>query len=182
MALINTTTTGVLGSTFFGDGTGPLTVQQNGVTLGVYGKIPAFSAYLSTNQTLTSASWTKLQFNTELFDTENCYDSTTNYRFTPNIAGYYQVNLGSYGGSGAVQAFGNSIYKNGSAASYQTQYLQSLSYGDDLSVCTSKLFYMNGTTDYIEAYGIVVDASAGTDLHSGGLGYSWFDSYLVKAV
>ena len=31
MALINTTTTGVLGSTFFADGTGDLTIQQNGV-------------------------------------------------------------------------------------------------------------------------------------------------------
>ena len=31
MALINTTTTGVLGSTFYGDGTGDLTIQQNGV-------------------------------------------------------------------------------------------------------------------------------------------------------
>ena len=31
MALINTTTTGVLGSTFYADGTGDLTIQQNGV-------------------------------------------------------------------------------------------------------------------------------------------------------
>jgi len=31
MALINTTTTGVLGSTFYGDGSGDLTIQQNGV-------------------------------------------------------------------------------------------------------------------------------------------------------
>jgi hypothetical protein len=30
MALINTTTTGVLGSTFYADGTGDLTIQQNG--------------------------------------------------------------------------------------------------------------------------------------------------------
>ena len=31
MALINTTTTGVLGTTVFGDGSGDLTIQQNGV-------------------------------------------------------------------------------------------------------------------------------------------------------
>ena len=30
MALINTTTTGVLGSTFYADGSGDLTIQQNG--------------------------------------------------------------------------------------------------------------------------------------------------------
>jgi hypothetical protein len=33
MALINTTTTGVLGSTFYADGSGDLTIQQNGVTV-----------------------------------------------------------------------------------------------------------------------------------------------------
>jgi hypothetical protein len=67
MALINTTTTGVLGSTFFGDGTGPLTVQQNGVTLGTYGNIPAFSAYNTAVQNITSATWTKVQFDYRTF-------------------------------------------------------------------------------------------------------------------
>jgi hypothetical protein len=33
MALINTTTTGVLGSTFYADGSGDLTIQQNGVLI-----------------------------------------------------------------------------------------------------------------------------------------------------
>ena len=50
MALINTTTTGVLGTTVYGDGQGALTVQKDGVTQGVYGNIPAFSVYRTSNQ------------------------------------------------------------------------------------------------------------------------------------
>ena len=53
---------------------------------------PAFSAYQSTGQTLSSSTWTKIQLQTEEFDTASCYDNATNYRFTPNVAGYYQVN------------------------------------------------------------------------------------------
>ena len=53
---------------------------------------PAFSASSSANTAAISATLTKLQLNTELFDTNNNFDSTTNYRFTPTVAGYYQVN------------------------------------------------------------------------------------------
>ena len=70
MALINTTTTGVLGSTFFADGTGDLTIQQNGVTINqisstglLYGKLTSMTAQPSTSGTsidFTSIpSWAK---------------------------------------------------------------------------------------------------------------------------
>ena len=51
---------------------------------------PTFSVYRNTTeQSVTSNVATKIQFNAEEFDTANCFDSTTNYRFTPNVAGYY---------------------------------------------------------------------------------------------
>jgi hypothetical protein len=156
-------------------------IIQADLAAGVAGNGPAFSAGLSSNQTLTSSTWTKLQFNSELFDTASCYDSSTNYRFTPNVPGYYQVNLGGAGGTSLIQALGVSVYKNGAAVAYQTQYLASLSYGDDLAACISRLIYMNGTTDYIEAYGFVVDASAGSDVFSGSSVYCWFEGYLVRS-
>ena len=70
MALINTTTTGVLGSTFYGDGTGDLTIQQNGVTINqisstglLYGRLTSMTAQPSTSGTsidFTSIpSWVK---------------------------------------------------------------------------------------------------------------------------
>ena len=43
---------------------------------------PVFEAYVSSGQTITSAVETKVQFNTERFDTNSVYDNATNYRFT----------------------------------------------------------------------------------------------------
>ena len=51
---------------------------------------PAFSAYVAAAQTITSSSYTKVNFDTEEFDIGSCYDTTLK-RWTPNKAGYYQV-------------------------------------------------------------------------------------------
>lgn len=184
MALINTTTTGVLGSTFFGDGTGPLTVQQNGVTLGVYGNIPAFSAGLSGgNQSISTNTWTKVQLNTKTFDTNNNFDSVTNYRFTPTVAGYYQINSGlsiTYTTAGGSIIY-SAIYKNGSAIKQSySGYTTSGNVGLYGTQFISALIFMNGTTDYLELYGW---ANAGTGYVFGsGESLTWMDGYLAKAV
>ena len=52
---------------------------------------PAFEAYLSANQTVSDNAVTKVQFNTKLFDTDSAYDNSTNYRFTPGVAGKYFI-------------------------------------------------------------------------------------------
>ena len=54
---------------------------------------PAFLATLSADQSISNSTLTKVQFNTEVFDTNSNYDNATNYRFTPTVAGYYQLNL-----------------------------------------------------------------------------------------
>jgi len=130
-----------------------LTVPNTAGTVMVSGNMPAFSVYLSGVYTLsTTSTWTKLPLNTKYFDTASCYD-TTNYRFTPNVAGYYQVNL--YTTSAAVGAgtpvIGTCVYKNGSIVGNLLQYSQAYSGGyGGLSV--SVVMYLNGTTDYIEMY------------------------------
>jgi len=53
--------------------------------------VPAFAAQLSGNQALSTGSATKINFNSEDLDTNSAYDNSTNYRFTPAIAGYYFV-------------------------------------------------------------------------------------------
>ena len=75
---------------------------------------PAFRATLSADQSISSATITKIQLNSESFDTHSLYDNATNYRFTPDVAGYYQVN-------GSMRCEGTSVtqqilylYKNGS--------------------------------------------------------------------
>ena len=177
MALINTTTTGVLGSTFYGDGTGSLTVQQNGVTQGIYGNIPAFQAYRTSDQTITTSTFTKVTLNAEVFDTNNNFDTTLN-RFTPTIAGYYQIShLISAFNSTTPTRLLTTIYKNGSQHSY----------GSDSTITTgissggnSVLIYFNGTTDYVELYAYI---TAGTAVVStlGSPIYTHLCGFLAKA-
>jgi hypothetical protein len=109
---------------------------------------PAFSATRSGTQSVTSSTFTKIQYNLEEFDTNSNYDSTTNFRFTPTVAGYYQVNAAV--SWPATSGFSVSIvYKNGSAAKWGS--IAAAAGGGTLST-VSALIYLNGTTDYVEAY------------------------------
>ena len=104
---------------------------------------PAFSVYRNTNQTVSNNVWTKVQFASENFDTDNCFDSTTNYRFTPTTAGKYQISFQAFNGGASVYA---GIYKNGSEL-HRTQ--------QNVSALGSVLIDMNGSSDYLEFYAMV---------------------------
>jgi len=55
-------------------------------------KQSACRGYLSgADQSVPSATWTKIQFNAESYDIQNEFDSATNYRFTATKAGIYSV-------------------------------------------------------------------------------------------
>ncbi len=112
---------------------------------------PAFSAKNGSNQSISSGVWTKLQADTEHFDTDSDFDATTNYRFTPQVEGYYQVN-GLIGCSASSMTLAIcSIYKNGSEERAGGD-IRSLAAGT-LRVTASAVIYMNGSTDYLEMYG-----------------------------
>ena len=154
-------------------GTGNLvTVPSVTGTAMVSGNMPAFSAYRSSsNQTFSSNTATKLQFQTEEFDTASCYDNATNYRFTPNVAGYYQVN--AHMNNAGTATFANlSIYKNGSIAKNGVGFASTFE-----NTAVSALIYLNGTTDYIELYAFVT----GTPSVGSGTGQgSYFQAVLVR--
>ena len=107
---------------------------------------PAFSAYLGSSQTISNATWTKVVANTELFDTNSNYDSTTNYRFTPTVAGYYQLNI-CWVVNAVATAIQIAIYKNGSNYSVLAQTALA-----SATASGSTLVYSNGSTDYWEFY------------------------------
>ena len=113
----------------------------------VSGNMPTFSVYCSTAQSIANNTATKIQLNTELFDTNSNFDNATNYRFTPTVTGYYQVCGGIYYSfpSGVAQAL---IYKNG--ALVFTSVAPASANG--FLVPVSGLVYMNGSTDYLELY------------------------------
>jgi hypothetical protein len=127
------------------DNSGNIQLQYNGVAA------PTFSAYVGSSQNVSATTVAKVQYNTELWDTSNAYDSTTNYRFTPLVAGYYQVN-GCIGWTSVPNGESwLSIYKNGS------EYKRGFNSANGAVTApfgtnVSGLVYMNGTTDYIELY------------------------------
>jgi len=135
-------------------------VTQAKLGTNVAGNGPAFSAYRgSSNQNVSSNTWTKAQLNTEDFDTANAFDSTTNYRFTPTVAGYYQIN-GSISPD-STSAFGTgvqaAIYKNGTLYRVGSSYNLSATLASAPTVTT--VVYLNGSTDYVELYGYFVGGS-----------------------
>jgi hypothetical protein len=122
------------------------TLTNNGSATGFSG--PAFRA-LATSTSFTASTSVKVEYSDEQFDTDNCYDATTNYRFTPTKAGYYLFNVG-LDVRGTVSLFDASIklYKNGSSyggsASKVDVSPQFITYSDIASA--------NGTTDYFEVF------------------------------
>lgn len=143
------------------------------------GQGPAFSAYLNSPQTVTSGTPTKVAFDTESFDIGGCFDSTTNRRFTPTVPGVYSVSwLVTFKSTGAMSAntYMPSLYKNGA-----------LFAGSNYANCASTiaalggqaLVYMNGTTDYLEVFGVV--SGSGTLTFGGATGETLFSAFLVTA-
>jgi hypothetical protein len=163
-------------------GTGNLvTVPSVTGTAMVSGNMPAFSAYASGSQSLSSLTLTKIQFNTEEFDTANCYDNSTNYRFTPNVAGYYQISMtagiGSTGSAVANTQLTGCIYKNGSIAKFGGQTLLNNTY--DMLCTVSTLIYLNGSTDYVEGY--LRQISGGSLSSAAGQTVCYFQGALVRS-
>jgi hypothetical protein len=132
---------------------------------------PAFSAYASSNQSISSSTQTKITFDTEVFDTNSNFASS---RFTPTVAGYYQVTGGfSSTQSGSISRIILSIYKNGSNI-YTVNDLLVTGY----RFSGTGLVYCNGSTDYIEMYVLMVGTSP---VLEAGSANTFFNGSMVRA-
>lgn len=107
---------------------------------------PAFAAYSSTNQTISSGTYTKITFGGEDYDTAGNFASN---RFTPTTAGYYQMNFGGYVDASGATNYGSArYYFNGSA-------IRACNFTDttnDYSPVLADVIYFNGSTDYLEVF------------------------------
>ena len=117
---------------------------------------PAFEAYLSADQTPISDNvTTKAEIDTEVFDTDNCYDNSTNYRFTPTVAGKYYVYASLHGagtaGNGSVNQIRVYLYKNGSVYRRSSTNFMTANIANS-STKVSAIIEFNGSSDYVEAY------------------------------
>ena len=139
---------------------------------------PYFEAYLSSNQTVSHATLTKAQINTEVVDTASAYDNSSNYRFTPQTAGKYFVygNMTLYSSSNTtVNGSIIAIYKNGS--NYKAQDLTpSGSRSSRETLAVSAIIDFNGSSDYVELWGYL-DVSSGTPYIQSGDKYTNFGAF-----
>jgi len=133
---------------------------------------PAFSAYQSTTQSVPNATLTKIQLQSEEFDTGLAFDSTTNYRFQPTTAGYYQIS-GCFASSVATSLI-VSVFKNGAEFKRGQQLL-----GSHNQVEMSCLIFLNGSTDYVELFGF--QASGAPANSSTGAHITYFQGFLARA-
>jgi len=150
---------GTLATARLGSGTADSTTFLRGdQTWASAGTSAVVAVALSGNQSLTKNAVTKVQFDYEVADTQGWWDSSTNYRFTPTVAGYYFCNLHCFfAGQSAPNTRFLYIYKNGSSYRDHRQY-----FGDayDRYDSISDVVYLNGSSDYIEFY--AMDGSNGT--------------------
>lgn len=135
-------------------------------------QIPAFRAYLSAaTQSISNSIWTKVQLDAESFDTNSWFDSTTNYRFTPQKAGYYRISMTTFFSS-LTNRYTLAIYKNGVNASNV-----SINATGDSGATHTDIVYLNGSTDYIEFY--VYHLSSGAKNINGASEQTWMAGELI---
>jgi hypothetical protein len=145
--------------------------------------IPAdcsFSVARTTNQSINTATSTKVQLATEDFDSDNTFDNATNYRHTPTVSGKY-----FYEGQISFDAFTNAnvsttleIKKNGTTISSGYTETNAAS-GAHSTLKTSIITAMNGSTDFIELFVTHTDAGS-VNLTADGT-YNHLSGYRVGA-
>tara|TARA_R100000654_G_scaffold11530_1_gene25339 strand:+ start:527 stop:1096 length:570 start_codon:yes stop_codon:yes gene_type:complete len=135
------------------------TLQNNGASVGG-SNTPAFLVNISSAQSIPTSSVTKIQFDTEVFDTDSAFN-TGSYRFTPQVAGKYVIGIHvSLNSSDDFDQNFIQINKNGSnvfQSYYENKYYNGHS-GETVIV-------FNGSTDYVDFY-IHQSRGGATDLRA----------------
>jgi len=143
------------------DGSGNITINNAALKM-----TPAFEASTS-SQSISNTTVTKITAGTETFDTDSCYDNATNYRFTPTTAGKYFVYTQAFFEEIAnVNRLYNPtirIRKNGSDITNGVLSFISnnATYSTAQPITFNCILDMNGSSDYVEAFGYV-QVSSGT--------------------
>ena len=159
-----------------GTGNANLTFPNATGTVMVSGNMPAFFAYLTADQSITTNTFTKIAYDAKAFDTNNNFASS---RFTPTVAGYYQIAGGfdSTDTTGGITRVVLTVYKNGS----QFIHLTDFATGSAYTITGSALVYCNGSTDYIELYGLIVGTGPKFTGLVGSIYYTWMSGTLVRS-
>lgn len=158
-----------------------LTIKDSAITGGTVNQ-PAFMAYLDTNQTVANNTETKVQCEVEVLDVGGTYDNSSNYRWTPGVAGKYVIGWNVYAddigdnkylygtvaknGTTGTKAFGQSIVQAGSASI--------------ASMTTGTIIMDLDDDDYVELF-CKQDSGSGKNIKYGYAGTTHFYGYRITA-
>jgi len=161
-----------------------VTVNMSSATqTGVGGaNTPAFEAQRPQSaQVVSNNTNTKVQFSTENFDTDNCYDNSTNYRFTPNVAGKYFVYariMTRAESNGNLVVGVVSLKKNGTTIG-SSRFDNGSNYVNNKTPVINQIVDMNGSSDYVECFGEVSVASGNAQFYNDSDERTIFGAYKI---
>ena len=167
------------------DGTGSITVPaETGTVLTSASDIsatgtnvipnagPTFFAYKSSGQALSTGTQ-KITYDSTRWNVDSAYDTSTS-RFTPQVAGYYQVNAGWYIVTSSEREGAVYLYMDESNYSMVCNFIG----GAGVRAFTgSQLVYMNGSTNFLEVYAYV---NGSHTTNSGADAATFFSASLVR--
>ena len=142
---------------------------------------PAFQARISSTQNLSDATYVKMAAATEDFDTDGTYDHSTNYRFTPGVAGkfmfYGMVNFDSSSTDDLLE-FAIALYKNGTRIASTYMYPASTKH----YIQTSNFTFVDTSDDddYYECF-LYLDITSNTPqaLFESSVGRTYWGAYKI---
>ena len=157
-----------------------VTIANSGTATGFGGaNTPNFHVTRSGDQSISNNTATKIQFNAETYDTSNAFDSSTNYRYTPQTSGKYYLYAHIYianGSSATMTEYTVNIYKNGSKIAGNSLDHRSGGLGYNFMVPVSTVVESNGSSDYYEVFANV-NWGGGSQNIKGAANQTFFGGY-----
>ena len=125
------------------------------------GNLSFASAGNTPASSVASGTSVKVQANTERFDTDSAYDNSSNYRFTPQVAGrYFTYCSFTYNLTNGSIGLVAEIRKNGSAVlSSKHEDMPGSNY---LTGYVGGVVQLNGSSDYLEMFTLTSSGSTRT--------------------
>ena len=141
---------------------------------------PLFRVIRSDYQVLANNTDTVISFDNDSsgssFDTNNFYNTST-YRFTPTIAGYYQLTAQlEFSLNSGNNLFGVMIFKNGAEALRVRRWNDGSN--SNVNINVTGIVAFNGSSDYAQAYGW--QNSGGNISIIQGSGRTFFEGHYIR--
>ena len=149
------------------------------ITFANFGNAPAFMAHNNGSTTLSCATSTGVEvtnFNTEMFDSDSAFNTTTG-RFTPQVAGKYFFTASIYMTNAPVAVNFSYIIigKNNSFSLNTTNEVGFIDRNSLTNISVNGIIEMNGTTDFVSVQfqqqsggSINIGGASGASLHFFG--------------